>query len=193
VTEHHATEYSPGETANEQHFTPSNKLWWKEPIEKSELIWIAVVIVWGIILTLAMPFWHVYGKQNLSSEAYHTTPEVYMKKVQTGVDQHTVRTENGKPVVKPPVGSDVYMLGRLWEWWPALELQVGQSYRLHLASMDWQHGFSLQPANLNIQVLPGYDMVMTVTPNKVGEYSIVCNEYCGIGHHMMLGKIHVVE
>ncbi|HMV71412.1 MAG TPA: hypothetical protein PKC08_04470 [Pseudomonadales bacterium] len=173
---------------------PSNKLWWKEPIEKAELIWIAVVIVWGIILTLMMPFWHVYGKQNLSSEAYHTTPEVYLKKVQAGVDQHTVRTDtNGKPVVKPPVGSDVYMLGRLWEWWPALELQVGQSYRLHLASMDWQHGFSLQPANLNVQVLPGYDMVMTVTPNKVGEYSIVCNEYCGIGHHMMLGKIHVVE
>ena len=172
---------------------PSDKHWWKEPIEKAELIWIAIVVVWGIILTLMMPFWHVYGKQNLSSEAYKTTPEVYMKKVQAGVDQYTVRTDNGKPVVKPPVGSDVYLLGRLWEWWPVLELQVGQSYRLHLASMDWQHGFSLQPANLNVQVLPGYDMVLTVTPNKVGEYSIVCNEYCGIGHHMMLGKIHVVE
>ncbi|MCP4090432.1 MAG: cytochrome c oxidase subunit II, partial [Gammaproteobacteria bacterium] len=32
-----------------------------------------------------------------------------------------------------------------------------------------------------------------VTPNKTGEYSIVCNEFCGIGHHTMVGKIHVVE
>ena len=66
---------------------PGNKLWWKEPIEKSELMWIAVVVVWGIILTLMMPFWHVYGKQNLSSEAYRTSPEIYMKKVQAVVDQ----------------------------------------------------------------------------------------------------------
>ena len=111
------------------------------------------------------------------------------------MDQYTVRTEGDRktPVVKPPVGTDIYLVGRLWEWWPIFELQVGQSYRLHLASVDWQHGFSLQPANLNVQVLPGYDMVLTVTPNKTGTYSIVCNEYCGIGHHMMLGKIHVVE
>jgi len=174
---------------------PSNKLWWKEPIEKSELMWIAVVVVWGIILTLMMPFWHVYGKQNLSSEAYRTTPEIYTKKAQAIVDRYTVRTEGDRktPVVKPPVGTDIYMIGRLWEWWPIFELQVGQTYRLHVASIDWQHGFSLQPANLNVQVLPGYDMVLTVTPNKTGQYSIVCNEYCGIGHHTMLGKIYVVE
>jgi cytochrome c oxidase subunit 2 len=174
---------------------PAKKIWWKEPIEKGELIWIAVVVVWGIILTLMMPFWHVYGKQNLSSEAYRTSPEIYLKKAQAVVDQYTVRTEGDRkvPVVKPPVGSDIYLVGRLWEWWPIFELQVGQSYRMHVASVDWQHGFSLQPANLNVQVLPGYDMVLTVTPNKTGEYSIVCNEYCGIGHHTMLGKIHVVD
>ena len=118
-----------------------------------------------------------------------------MEKAKAVVDQYTVRTEGARktPVVKPPVGTDIYLVGRLWEWWPIFELQVGQTYRMHLASMDWQHGFSLQPANLNVQVLPGYDMVMTITPNKVGEASIICNEYCGIGHHTMLGKIHVVE
>ena len=61
---------------------PGNKLWWQAPIEKSELMWIAVVVVWGIILTLMMPFWHVDVKQNLSSDADRTTPEIYMKKVQ---------------------------------------------------------------------------------------------------------------
>ena len=55
------------------------------------------------------------------------------------------------------------------------------------------HGFSLQPVNINVQVHPGYEMVVTVTPDKAGEYGIVCNEYCGIGHHMMVGKIYVVE
>jgi cytochrome c oxidase subunit 2 len=174
--------------------SPTKKVWWKEHIEKSELIWITVVVAWGIILTLMMPYWHVYGQQNLSGEAYRTTPQAFMAKTQAVVDQYTVRTEGqfNKPVLKPPVGADIYLIARLWDWWPAYELEQGQSYRLHISSTDWQHGFSLQPANINLQVLPGYDMVLTVTPNKAGEYSIVCNEYCGIGHHNMVGKIYVV-
>jgi hypothetical protein len=29
--------------------------------------------------------------------------------------------------------------------------------------MDYNHGFSLQPANINIQIVPGYEHVITVT------------------------------
>ena len=71
--------------------------------------------------------------------------------------------------------------------------EKGETYRLHLSSMDWQHGFSLQPNNINLQVHPGYDMVVTLTPTETGTFSVVCNEYCGVGHHTMVGKIHVVE
>jgi cytochrome c oxidase subunit 2 len=106
-----------------------------------------------------------------------------------------VRTETDQqiPVVAPPAGSDIYMLGRLWQWWPILELEKDQTYRLHISSMDWQHGFSLQPVNINFQVVPGYEMVLSITPDKAGEYGVVCNEYCGIGHHSMLGRIYVKE
>ena len=73
------------------------------------------------------------------------------------------------------------------------QVEKDQSYRLHISSLDWQHGFSLQPVNINLQIHPGYDMVVTVTPDQAGDYGIVCNEYCGIGHHTMLGKMIVVE
>jgi len=174
---------------------PSERVWWRERVEKVELIWIAIALVWSLIMFFMMPYWHVVGKQNMSNEAYKTTPQAYQAKTQAMVDQYTVRMETDRqiPVVHPPAGSDVYLIARLWEWWPILELENGKSYRLHLSSMDWQHGFSLQPANINMQVLPGYDMVVTVTPNKAGEYSVVCNEYCGIGHHRMVGKIYVTE
>ncbi len=174
---------------------PSERLWWKEPIEKVEILWIAIALSWGIVMFIMMPYWHVVGKQNLSNEAYKTTPEAFQKKAQAMVDKYTVRTEGERqfPVVRPPAGSDIYMVARLWDWWPIFELENGKSYRLHLSSMDWQHGFSLQPANINLQVLPGYEMVVTITPNKAGEYSVVCNEYCGIGHHKMVGKIYVKE
>ena len=85
------------------------------------------------------------------------------------------------------------MLGRLWQWWPILELEKGVSYRIHLSSIDWQHGFSLQPTNINIQVHPGYEHVLTLTPTDTGEFGIICNEFCGFGHHMMTGKIYVTD
>ncbi len=172
---------------------PSERVWWKEPIAKIELYWIIIAFVWGLIMFFMMIYWHGAGEQNLSSEAYQIKPEKFAERAQEMIDEYTVREENYFPVVRPPPGSDVYLIARLWQWWPILELEKDQPYRLHLSSLDWQHGFSLQPVNINLQVHPGYEMVFTITPDQAGEYGIVCNEFCGIGHHMMVGKIYVVE
>jgi len=172
---------------------PAERIWWKVPVGRQELIWIGIALIWCLIMFLMMPYWHVYGKQNLSNEAYQTTAAKFGEKVQTMINEHQVRAENGIPVVHPPAGSDVYMLGRLWQWWPILELEKDQSYRLHLSSMDWQHGFSLQPTNINLQIVPGYEMVIEITPDQAGEFGVICNEYCGVGHHTMVGRIYVQE
>jgi cytochrome c oxidase subunit 2 len=172
---------------------PSERIWWNEPISRVELIWVVVAFLWGVFMFGFMIAWHFIGQQNLNKEAYRIAPSTYEAKVEQFANLHKVREEKGVPVVKPPPGSDVYLLGRLWQWWPILELEKGQSYRLHISSVDWQHGFSLQPVNINIQVHPGYEHVITLTPTGAGEFGIVCNEYCGIGHHTMTGKVYVTE
>jgi len=172
---------------------PSERVWWNQPIDKLEFIWIAIAFVWSLTMFGMMIWWHIYGNQNLANETYKTTKEMFAAKAQAVVDQYTVRTETDKqvPVVKPPAGSDIYLIGRLWNWWPILELEKGKTYKLHLTSMDYNHGFSLQPTNINIQVVPGYEHVIKVTPNESGTFSIVCNEYCGINHHSMVGRMYV--
>ena len=174
---------------------PAQRIWWKQPLDKVELAWILIAFTWCLVMFFMMPYWHVYGKQNLANEAYRTTPEVYTAKAQAMVDKFTIREETDQkiPVVKPPAGSDVYLVARLWQWWPMLELEAGQTYRLHLMSMDWLHGFSLQPENINIQVHPGYEHILTVQPTKAGTFSIICNEYCGINHHTMVSRLYVVD
>jgi cytochrome c oxidase subunit 2 len=172
---------------------PVQRIWWREPMHREELIWIIVAFLWGLVMFFMMIYWHVVGRQNLSNETYRTTPEAYSAKAEAMIAKYKVRDDNGIPVVKPPAGSDIYLIARVWLWYPHFELEKGQSYRLHLSSMDYQHGFSLQPVNINIQVHPGYEMVLTVTPNAAGEYGVVCNEYCGLGHHTMVGKIYVVD
>jgi cytochrome c oxidase subunit II len=72
-------------------------------------------------------------------------------------------------------------------------MKKGRTYRLHVSSFDLQHGFSLQPMNMNFQIVPGYDHVLTLTPTETGEFPVICNEFCGIGHHMMTGRIIVTE
>jgi cytochrome c oxidase subunit 2 len=179
---------------------PEHRIWWKQPIEPLEITWIVVAFIWCVFMFLMMPYWHVFGKQNLANEAYRNTPEAFSAKTQAMVDKHMVREETHKvadvelkiPVVRPPAGSDVYLIARLWQWWPMLELEAGQTYKLHLMSMDWLHGFSLQPENINIQVHPGYEHILQVQPTRAGTYSIICNEYCGINHHTMASRLYVL-
>jgi cytochrome c oxidase subunit 2 len=172
---------------------PIERNWWKEPIHKVELIWIIVAFLWGFTMFAMMIYWHANGQQNLSSEAYRTTPAAYAAKVDAMIEKYTVRQEGAYPVVRPPPGSDVYLMARVYMWWPMLELERDKTYRLHLSSIDLQHGFSLQPVNINIQVHPGYEMVVTLKPSQTGEFGIVCNEYCGLGHHTMTGRIYVTD
>lgn len=172
---------------------PSERIWWNEPIARTELVWMGIAFVWGLIMFFMMIYWHYAGAQNLANETYRITPGQYIVKAQAVIDQYTVREEGGYPVVRPPPGSDVYLIARAFMWYPFLEFEKGKSYRLHLSSTDVQHGFSLQPVNINISVHPNYDHVLTITPTTTGEFGIVCNEYCGLGHHMMVGKIFVVD
>jgi cytochrome c oxidase subunit II len=172
---------------------PENRLWWSERVERTELVWIFVALLWCLFMFAFMVGWHFFGQQNLNKEAYRVVPSNYEDKVTAFADKYKVRDEEGIPVVKPAPGGDVYLLARRWQWWPILELQKGQSYRFHISSADWLHGFSLQPIDLNLEVNPGYEHIITMTPTQAGEYGIVCNEFCGIGHHTMTGKIYVTE
>jgi len=175
--------------------SPADRLWWKEPLTKVEVTWITIAFLWGLVMFFTMVYWHFTGQQNLSNEAYKIKPEVFAERTEALAEKYKVREEGdtGVPVVRPPAGSDIYMFGRLWEWWPVLELEKDKTYRLHLSSLDWLHGFSLQPTNINIEVHPGYEMVLTLKPNKAGEFGVVCNEFCGVGHHTMVGRIYVVD
>ena len=170
---------------------PPKGVWWK-PAGRQERIWIIIAFIWCMVLFAMMPFWHIKGGQNPSGIRTKVEPKEFALRVERFIADYKVGEEAGLPVVAPPPGSDVYLQASMWKWTPILQLQEGASYTLHLSALDVNHGFSLYPANVNFQVVPGYDYGLKITPNNAGEYKVICNEFCGIGHHRMLGKI-VVE
>lgn len=167
--------------------------WWGTPVGQSEKRWVTISFIWCMILFAMMPLWHFKGGQNPSGIRGKVEPSAYLERVEKFVADFKVGEDKGIPVVAPPPGSEVYLLGRMWNWYPVLKLKQGVEYTLHLSSTDLNHGFSLYPVNLNFQVIPGYDYALKITPNKAGDFRIICNEFCGIGHHLMVGRVLVEE
>lgn len=167
-------------------------VWWK-PAHASERIWVAIAFAWCMVLFAMMPLWHLRGGQNPSGIRHRVEPSAYAARTAEFIEQYRVGEDRGIPIVAPPPGSHVYLQAVMWQWTPILKLEKGVEYVLHLSSLDVNHGFSLFPVNVNFQVVPGFDYGLRVTPNTAGEFEIICNEFCGIGHHLMVGKVIVVE
>lgn len=186
----------------------SPKNWW-EPFHFDEKLWLGISIAWGVVMFFMMPLGHLNkeAKQNVSSETYKTTPAEFKKYYDAFVTTYQRKDAEGKrmsikniPIVDAPSAEqgESYMVARAWQFEPVLVFKKGKTYRVHLSSLDFQHGFSLQPQNFNYQVLPNYDYVLTFVPNETGTFHVVCNEYCFYagptnGHDTMVGRIIVEE
>ncbi len=167
-------------------------IWWK-PAHKTERIWVAIAFGWCMVLFAMMPLWQVKGGQNPSGIRRKVEPAAFFARTQEFINQYQIGEDRGMPIVAPPPGSDIYLTAMSFQWTPILQLEQGKEYILHLSSLDVNHGFSLYPINVNFQVVPGYDYGLRVTPTAAGDFRIICNEFCGIGHHTMVGRVIVVD
>lgn len=103
----------------------------------------------------------------------------------------TGRSIDGIPVVRPPAGSDVAVLARRWEFSPALELEAGKSYRLHILAEDSVHSAVIGESE--VLLVPGEETVVSVTAPSSGHLRLQCGEYCGLGHTRMIGNIEIIS
>ena len=86
----------------------------------------------------------------------------------------------------------VRIVGMTFAWLPAeFTLPASTPVTFRVTSVDVAHGFEIVRTDGQTMVLPGYVSQFTTTFDA-GEYLITCNEYCGVGHHTMAAKLHVV-
>jgi len=76
-----------------------------------------------------------------------------------------------------------------------LVLPVNRQVLFSLTSRDVIHSFFVPEFRLKQDVLPGENLVKTVriTPNRIGEYEVMCAELCGGSHAYMTAKVRVVS
>ena len=171
---------------------PVPGVWWK-PAHKSEKIWVSIAFAWCIVLFAMMPLWHWKGGQNPAGVRSRVDPKAFYARTLAFAREHQVGTDAGVPIAAPPPGADIYLVALSFQWYPVLQLEQGKEYMLHLSALDVNHGFSLYPLNVNFAVVPGFDYALRVTPTSSGDFRIICNEFCGIGHHTMVGRVIVTD
>ena len=64
---------------------------------------------------------------------------------------------------------------------------------LRATSADVVHGIMVQGTNINTMLVPGYVSELKTSFRGEGEHVMPCQEFCGIGHQGMWGKVKVVD
>lgn len=68
-----------------------------------------------------------------------------------------------------------------------LHMPVNRDVQLNISAQDVLHSFWLPEFRLKQDAIPGRPSELRFTPNKAGEYRIVCAELCGAYHGAMKG------
>jgi len=74
-----------------------------------------------------------------------------------------------------------------------LHLKINQPVKIELRSLDVLHNFYIPQFRAKMDTLPGIITYYWFTPEKTGEFEILCAEYCGTGHYAMRGFVKVDE
>ncbi len=74
-----------------------------------------------------------------------------------------------------------------------VHLPIGRDVKINLRSKDVLHNFTVAQFRVKMDLVPGLVSYLWLKPTKVGEFEVLCEELCGIGHFAMRGKVVVDE
>ena len=74
-----------------------------------------------------------------------------------------------------------------------ITLKKGEPVILRLSSSDRVHGFMSKPLKIDTDIPADKSEDVAVTPDTAGDFTVICDHYCGTGHGNMKMKVTVVE
>ena len=75
---------------------------------------------------------------------------------------------------------------------PEVHLPVDRPVKILLRSKDVLHDFAVAQFRVKMDLVPGMQTYLWLTPTETGRFEVLCEELCGIAHHTMRGAV-VVE
>ena len=74
---------------------------------------------------------------------------------------------------------------------PEIHVPIDKPVKFLLRSKDVLHDFAVAQFRVKMDLVPGMNTFLWLTPTREGRFEILCEELCGIGHHTMRGAVVV--
>ena len=101
------------------------------------------------------------------------------------------KTKLASAAVNPKV---IEITAKRFQFTPSeITLKRGEPVILRLTSTDRVHGFMSRLFKIDTDILPDKTTDIAVTPATAGNFTIICDHYCGTGHGNMKIKVAVVQ
>lgn len=101
----------------------------------------------------------------------------------------------------PADAMEINVQAQMWKWnftydngitADSLYVPLNKPIKLVMQSIDVTHSLFIPAFRVKEDVLPSEKTYLSFTPNQLGEYDIVCAEFCGLNHSMMYTKVIVM-
>ncbi|HNP62870.1 MAG TPA: c-type cytochrome [Woeseiaceae bacterium] len=113
-----------------------------------------------------------------------------------GEDGKLGETDNERVSNQNPFGidpDDPHGQDDLVVYSPEAHIPLNRPVKFLLRSKDVLHDFAVAQFRVKMDLVPGMNTFLWLTPTKSGRFEILCEELCGIGHHTMRGAVIVDE
>jgi len=74
-----------------------------------------------------------------------------------------------------------------------IHLENNKPVKILLRSVDVLHNWYVPQFRAKMDAVPGVVTYYWFEPTKIGEYEVLCAEYCGVGHYGMRGRVFVKD
>ncbi len=188
-------------------FTGASNL--AEGVDKTFIFIFAIASVFIIGITVFMIYTVIHFSRKKGIPAKQFSGSVKLEIIWTAIPLILVMVmfyfgwAGFTPMRNVPEGAmEITAIGRMWEWEfdygngmksKELVLPVNKPVKVNLKSPDVNHSLFIPAFRVKEDVIPGYDNYLWFIPTTVGEYEILCTEYCGLLHSSMLSKAIVME
>ncbi len=180
-----------------------------EGVDKAFLFIFIIAFIFIVGITAFMIWTVIHFSRKKGKEAQQFTGSMKLEVLWTVVPLILVMLmfwigwKGFAPMRKVPADAMVITaIGRMWEWEfiysdslrsKELVLPINKAVKLELVSEDVNHSLFIPAFRVKEDVIPGYDNYLWFTPNYIGDYEILCTEYCGLLHSAMVSKTKIVE